>query len=114
MLLLWRRGWPLLLILCDSCQHPPVSQVRLECVEDVKLLIWTQGQELLDQLARVRAPGKEGEGSTESQDSTMSRAQLSRGQSQSTPVSSTHRDRTALAQFRTQCCPEPAFTENYI
>lgn len=48
-----------LLILRGGGQHPLVCQVRSECVEDVQLLIWTQGQELLNQLAWVGAPGKE-------------------------------------------------------
>ena len=50
-----------LLILRAGCQHPLVSQVRSEGVEDVQLLIWTQGQELLNELAWVRAPGGERE-----------------------------------------------------
>lgn len=48
---------PLLILRCG--QHPLVCQVRSECVEDVQLLIRTQGQELLNQLAWVGAPGRE-------------------------------------------------------
>ena len=51
------QPWVALLILRGSCQHPLVHQVRPECVEDVELLIGPQGQELLNQLAWVRAPG---------------------------------------------------------
>lgn len=47
-----------LLVLRGTCQHPLVGQVRLERVEDVELLVWPQGHELLYQLARVRAPGR--------------------------------------------------------
>ena len=44
--------------LCGSCQHPLVGQVRLERVEDMELLIWPQGQELLNQLTWVWAPAR--------------------------------------------------------
>lgn len=58
--LLWLSGpaWPLL-VLRGISQHPLVGQVSLECVEDMELLIWPQGHELLNQLAGVRAPGRE-------------------------------------------------------
>lgn len=51
-------AWPLL-VLRGICQHPLVDQVRLECAEDVELLFWPQVHELLNQLAWVRAPGRE-------------------------------------------------------
>lgn len=61
-------GWPLL-IFQGRGQNPLVSQVRLERVEDVELLIRPQRQKLLNQLARVRAPRTE-------QEASLSRGQL--------------------------------------
>lgn len=69
-------GWPLL-VLCGSCQHPLVGQVRLERVEDMELLIWPQGQELLNQLTWVWAPAKGWRNNTEqSRSQATSRAWL--------------------------------------
>lgn len=53
-------GWTLL-IFQGRGQDPLVSQMRLECVEDVELLIWPQRQKLLNQFARVWAPTTEHE-----------------------------------------------------
>ena len=69
-------GWPLL-VLCGSCQHPLVGQVRLERVEDMELLIWPQGQELLNQLTWVWAPARGWRNNTEqSRSQATSRAWL--------------------------------------
>lgn len=54
-------GGTLLLIFQGRCQNPLVSQVRLQCIEDVELLIRPQRQKLLNQLARVWAPDKAGD-----------------------------------------------------
>lgn len=70
-LVLLQLSWPwwTLLVVQGRSQNALVGQVRLECVEDVKLLVRPQRQKLLNQFARVWAPTTEPEAS-------LSRGQL--------------------------------------